>query len=511
VNTKLNVYIPEPNGMAEHIGGGKNLSSSLGKSKLYAALFIVFVVAGAATVFLVMYKPAGPSGPSIQLIGSGNATRNVTLSEVQAMFLVSRYGSFQNSYGNVRGQGNYSGVKIADLVELVGGMQADQLLVVNASDGYSQTFSYRNVYPNATGWSIQGDMILAFEYNGTLVPTWEDGYRIVFMPEDGYFSNQDGALTIENEFYTGATGPKCVTNVASIQVTNREPSVLRVKVGDAIKSYTMTDILQLPNITGPAGYKKSSGNITGIGDYTGVPLLDLLSDVGPLPANYSIEMISSDDYTTFFNRSQVEGFFEGYNATTGESVGRVNCTLILAYLLDGTPLLVDSGPFRAATINQDGYVTDGHFWAKMIVNVTLVDEVEPWELGLDGVQSWNMTHDTYYSLASCEHHRKTITVGENYYWGVALWVLVSSMDGGDDTHYTFNVSLAIHGYNVTLYDGEGASIHFTAAQLADNNTLVVAGWVNGELLTHPQYPLVLVTPSGLLLENIVRIEMTGWQ
>lgn len=447
----------------------------------------------------------------MRVVGSDGTTHIVTLAQMKTMNVITKNGSFQNSYGNIRGAGEYSGVKIADLIQISGGMTSSQLAIVNATDGYNQTFSYRNVYPNTTAYAIQGDMVLAFEYNGTLVPDWTDGFRIMFLPDDGYFNNTDGAATIESEFYSGAAGPKCVSNVDTIRVFNRAPTVLTVKVGGVVTSYSMNQLLKLPSVTGVGGYKKSgtpNGTLMGPFSCTGISVLDLLNRTGPLPANYSVRMISSDNYETIFNRTQVEGFFEGYNKTTGVSVGRVNCTLMLAYVANGS-LLDGNGPLRAVMLNED-YFTDSHFWAKFVVNITLIDEVKPWSLDLRGVQSWNMTHDTYYSLASCAHHRRTIAVGEDAFWGVALWTIVASMDGGNDTHYTFDVSLATHGYQVVLYDGAGHNATFTAAQMAGNYSIVVAGWVNGELLLSPDYPLVLVTPGHLLLGNIVRIDMIGW-
>jgi hypothetical protein len=96
-----------------------------------------------------------------------------------------------------------------------------------------------------------------------------------------------------------------------------------------------------------------------------------------------------------------------------------------------------------------------------------------------------------------------------------LWDIVASFDGGNNTpHYEFNTTLAVFEYNVTLYDSLGNNITFTSAQLLSDmttNSIVVAGWVNGELLLPPSYPLVLVTPGTLWLSHIVRIQMTGWK
>ena len=478
---------------------------------------VVLIVAGgsiAAIVFL-QTPPNVPSSetPLVDLTGGTGTKHNLTLEELEAMPAVERFGSFENSYDNIRGMGTYKGAKISDIVDLVGGMESSDIIIVNASDGYAQTFTYDNVYPNATAYAIQGDMVLAYSYNGTSVPEYEDGPRLMFLPEDGLFSNADANMTIASEYSAGAAGPKLVSNVAEITVMQKpapEADLLTVKKGDTILGYTLSEIMEMPSITGNGGYLKSTGTIVGPFQYTGVSLEYLLNQTGQLPIEYTVEAVADDGYVTYYNNTQVGGQFQAYDNQTGDSVGIQQCTLMLAYYEGGAPLS-DGGPLRIVTLNDDGYITDGHWWAKYVVNLTLIDTVEPWSLELDGVQSWNMPYDSYYALASCAHHRTGISYGGILYEGVPLWILVSSMDGGNDTHYTFNVSLAASGYNVTLYDSIGGKVNFTSAQLAGNSSILIAGWADGMLLESPSWPLMLVTPEGNVLGNIIRIEMWNWE
>ena len=635
--------------------------SNSSSTKMYAVLAVVLVVAAAAVGVILLNQPTA-TGPSITLVAFNGTQRNVTLSEMRGMETIQGYGSFQNSYGNVRGQGNYTGVRIADLIQLIGGMDNEQVINVVAVDDYQQYFTYDNLYPNESQYDIQGDFILAYSFNGTTIPDFEDGPRLMFLPPDGYYSNEDGALTIDPQFYTGSVGPKLVSNVAMIIIAERpapsESDILSVTVGGVTEGYTLSEIKDFGVINGTGGTKNRYGTLKGPYNFTGVAVLDLLAETGVLPANYnitclssdayevvynkttaqgavvgydpdtggpvgiitstmvlaylqdgapigdggplrivflnddgyftdsylwgkmvvnltvveigpdvlfinrgstalaynlaevmampsfsgdggykkssgtlvgpdtytgvtmqyllsltvdplvnsSIEVIAADFYTTYYNMTQLEGWYAAYNATTGSPVGIKFFTMVLAYERDGI-LLTDDGPFRVVLLNEEGFFSDGHFWAKLVSNITVVDSVESWTLELDGVDPYNMTHDTYYSLASCPHHRIVISTEGHTYWGVALWTLVAAMDGGDDTHYTFNVTLAIAGYNVTLYDSFGANVTYTAAQLAQNASIIVAGWVDGLLPNAPNWPLILVTPDGALLSNIVRIEM----
>ncbi|MBU7004340.1 MAG: metallophosphoesterase [Theionarchaea archaeon] len=120
-------------------------------------------------------------------------TGNVTLAleDILLMEPVAGSSSYQNSLGNWRGNGEYSGVKVSDLVDLVGGMNPGDSLVVESRDGYSQLFCHANVYPNATWREIQGYMVISYEFDGIRMPHWEEGFLVAFLPADGDYSNED--------------------------------------------------------------------------------------------------------------------------------------------------------------------------------------------------------------------------------------------------------------------------------------------------------------------------------
>lgn len=461
-----------------------------------------------ATIYLMQPQEGGPS---ITVIGADGTEQEVSLSEMRAMHIVSGYTSFQNSFGNVRGQGTYSGVRISDLIELVGGMEEQDRVVVNATDGYEVTYGYQKVYPEGSNLDLQGDMILAFEYNGTTVPDWEDGYRVIFVPEDGYYDNSDAEATTSEELFGGSAGPQCVSSVETIKVNNIAPPALTVQTESETLGFTMEEIQEMPSVTGDAGYVKSTGTIEGPFTYTGVELEYLLNQTEYLPPEYGLEVVASDDYTLYFNSTEAQGELRAYNSTTGEVVGRSNFTPVLAYYEDGEPL-AHGGPIRMAFFNDEGYFTDGHYYIQDVVNITVLSRVNAWQLELSGVESFNMSHDVFYSAASCTHHRKAVTNNGTEYEGLALWTIVSAMDGADDEHFQFNSSLVTKNYTVTLYDSLENSVSFNAYEVAYNDSLVLAAWAHGDLLSEPDWPIILVSEDGdRNLGNIVKIEMTGWE
>jgi 3',5'-cyclic AMP phosphodiesterase CpdA len=124
-----------------------------------------------------------------------DADVTLSLTDLINMDTISGWSSFQNQYDNWRGYGLYQGVLVSDLVELVGGVGVSDIVQVSAFDGYSQDFSYDNVYPNASWYDAQGDMVLVFGLNGTDVLDWTDGMRLVMLPADEAYSNDDCLTT----------------------------------------------------------------------------------------------------------------------------------------------------------------------------------------------------------------------------------------------------------------------------------------------------------------------------
>jgi hypothetical protein len=344
--------------------------SSADSKQMYGFLVIVIVMAAGAVAALTLMMPGESAEPEIQIIGSNGTNVNVTLSEMQDLPTVAKQGSFQNSYGNIRGNGEYTGVNISVLLTLVGGMVETDVLVVKAVDGYTQTFTYSNVYPSSSEYVYQGNMILAYGFNETIIPDYPEGPRLMFLPEDGYFSNDDANKTIHPDYYSGAAGPKLVTNVAQLRVVSNE--ALQVTVDGMTSRFTMDDILAMPFIQGEGGYKNRFGTLNGPYELKGVTLISLLQSVAGLPSNYTLTVIASDSYTTEFNFTVINGNVEGYNSTTGDPVGQISCTTILAYEKDGAPLDSDFGaPFRIAFLNADGHLTDSFLWSRWVAKLVL--------------------------------------------------------------------------------------------------------------------------------------------
>lgn len=143
---------------------------------------------------MVQIEPVLLSEPSLErdivVVRGHDEDVTLTVSDLKLMEAVQGWSSFQNQYDNWRSYGEYVGVRVSDLVGLVGMGEGD-IVRIRSFDGYEQEFGYENVYPNGTWYGLQGDMVLAYALNGTEVLEWADGMRLVMLPTDEGYSNQD--------------------------------------------------------------------------------------------------------------------------------------------------------------------------------------------------------------------------------------------------------------------------------------------------------------------------------
>jgi hypothetical protein len=252
---------------------------SANNTKLYGILIAVILVSGGVLTALYLFQPQQETNvPFVTVVGGEGTTINVTLTEMLAMTSITRNGSYQNSYGNIRGTGVYTGINVSSLVNLVGGMSENDTLKITASDEYSMTFEYGKVYPNASILALQGPMVLAYEYNGTRVPDYADGFRIAFLPEDGYYSNADANATTDPN--PTAASPQWVSNVAKIEVIASVPlgpAAFTLSFEDTSLSFTLPELKSLPNASGQVVYKTSRDSIRVLYCITGFVFNTLLA------------------------------------------------------------------------------------------------------------------------------------------------------------------------------------------------------------------------------------------
>ena len=170
-------------------GAGASLYASPEEGGIYH--FVNVTVTETGVEIAPVQLPSPSLERDIVVVRGLDEDMTLSLDDLIAMNTVSGWSSFQNQLDNWHGYGLYQGVRVSDLLGLIGGMRVSDTLRVSSFDGYSQMFSYDNVYPNASWYDVQGDMILAYSLNGTDVLDWTDGMRLVMLPADEAYSNSD--------------------------------------------------------------------------------------------------------------------------------------------------------------------------------------------------------------------------------------------------------------------------------------------------------------------------------
>ncbi len=444
------------------------------------------------------------------------AGEEMNLDELEEMETVEGEARFQNRFYNWNEKAEYEGVALSTLVP---NMERSDVLEVEASDGYSQEFSYRQIFPSETNMEIQGEIILAYSSDGVSVPEWEEGPMIAVLPPDGDFSNDDLNMTrsLDSRFDTqNSAGSLWVQNVEEITLNEDVYSDTGVGLtleGTTVQDYSFEELRNMDSIEGEGKRIRSTASISGPNTYRGVYLTDLVSNVYS-GMNYTLEVEARDEYTMTYPREHVEGdvpvMDEDYNETDIEP----DFEAILAYEEDGEQIPDwERGP-RIAFLNDEGLLSSAGLWAREVRNIRVLPEQEDWTLELQkGSETVDISKQYFESAASCDYHRAEYEVEDDVYAGVPLWEIVAAVDGADppDGHYMYNTVLSELGYNVTVEAEDGFSADFPSQQVARNDSIILANGLNGEPLPEDEAPLRIVG-EGLSgkqsVRNIARIELT---
>ena len=92
-----------------------------------------------------------------------------------------RWNPYENINVQEKDHGAVKGTNLKDICDLVGGMNAGETLKLRASDGFSKTFAYTNVYEYP---ARQGPMVITWYQDGNYPDaTYTDGMKLVFFAD----------------------------------------------------------------------------------------------------------------------------------------------------------------------------------------------------------------------------------------------------------------------------------------------------------------------------------------
>jgi len=217
---------------------------------------------------------------------------------------------------------------------------------------------------------------------------------------------------------------------------------------------------------------------------------------------YSIRVTSSDNYAINFE-----------SASAAKNSG-----IIVANTLNGTPVpgtigdkskpcwpLQLVGPSVSAGQKIGGIAT--------IELVGLPEASDEWEITLAGAFNRTLSQAEIEDWVTC--HGKSYTDTKDRVWtGMPLWYLAGAVDDIETgSHWTFNNTRAAAGYTVRVTASDGLTATFEVADIARNNSFIVADKLNATALTADNGgPLKFVGPglSGKQqVGSIVSIALEG--
>ncbi|MFX1581470.1 MAG: hypothetical protein ACFFCJ_04545 [Promethearchaeota archaeon] len=482
------------------------MSESNQNLKYGLVIVLVAIIAAASAIVgisvLTSPPPFQPPAAEVDIqVINGETTLYLNYSTLLTLPSTEGISSYQNQFENWRGGGNYAGTTLASIVELVGGIDSNDVIRVNATDGYTQYFAHYNLYPNATFAAVQGELILAYSFNDTTPTDWEDGPRLAFLTPDGAYSNDDANQTTHISWFVGSAGARWVSNVASIEVLQDTyiGGSIHFTIIDGTEEHTMylVDLALMDSLEGFSAYQKQTGTWGGNGTYVGVPLLDVIKSVTNVDANDIIRVNATDDYSQDFAY---------YNLYPNATFAAVQGELILAYSFNDTlPTAWSQGP-RLAFLTPDGaYSNDdanqtthiswfvGSAGARWVSNVASIEVLADLYIDgylkiIDGTEEYTVYLVDLALMDSLEGYSAYQGLSGNWrgngtYLGVALSVILELITTIDDDDVV-NVS-ANDGYHqlfayYNLYPNSSIkAIQGDLILAYGYNGVIVPQWVDG--------------------------------
>lgn len=392
----------------------------------------------------------------------------------------------------------YSGVPLEAVLQEIGGLDDDETLAVIAVDGWHKILPAAVVF----GATPAGTPILALSHRGDAPGEWEDAPMLVFLPEDGRFSNDDMLTAFGPDLshyyaghpsttgfmvknvgyiivnYDGGALPELAAESAAEEISlSPEGIVLSVKRGGVLAEYTLADIEQLEVITAQGTFTNSAG-VDYTAPYSGVPLTTL---IGNLSEDATVRVTASDGYSMNYPVEMLVDRHEG--------------TWILAFKENGEYMPLDPGYLRIVRIGENNPHFESSLSARMVERIEILGVYEEYTLLLKGAVERLFTRGELEAGIGCPCHTATVTStskGEAHtYTGLPLWRLIAYVDDGVypdaelGIHYNeedFSDDLAAQNYTITLTASDGYAQTMPSTLVARDERFIVAFKEDGVFL-----------------------------
>ncbi|MGD0330399.1 MAG: molybdopterin-dependent oxidoreductase [Nitrososphaeria archaeon] len=468
-----------------------------------AIIVVAAIVIGAVAVWQLSSSPSNKKNtattlPSMNLTLIGATGNQIILhsSDIAKLTTYSGYGGYKSSGGMLGGFGNYTGVPLVTLLNLVGGITTNQTVTITGSDGYSMVYTYQQVngqgyiaYDPVTGSESSVTrpltVILAYYYNSTTLTSDVGPLRLVILGPQ--------SLLTEGHFWT-----KLVDKIEVTQSVENWNLVVNgtTPLNMDMQAYT-ADINHFPQ-----NYTDNTGNV-----WTGVALDQFVSysainggiSNASLAKGYVVKVIGGDGYFAIMNDTFVNN----------------NNNIIVAAKLNGAIL---PSPYWPLTLVGSDLTMKQMVKDIVQIQIMPIPHMNLTIVGSNGTQivlhSQDIASFSSYTAAGGFKGKGGIQ-GVGNYTGVPILTLLNLV-GGITTNQ-----------NVTITGSDGYSMVYTYQQLngqglntydpttgnptsaTQSMTMIVAYYRNGAALpSGGPLTIAIVGPQGLLTDGNKWASMT---
>lgn len=263
------------------------------------------------------------------------------------------------------------------------------------------------------------------------------------------------------------------------------------------------------------GFVKSTGALSNLGFYTGIPITTFVNMTDGIGSGYSVKVIAADNFTKTLNYGALNVFNDTglvtYDNVTGQVVQH-NQTLtpMLAYYYNDANLS-SGGPLRLAIVGSEGLLTQSSLWVSNIVRLELYTALQPMNLTLVALNGTQLTlNETIISklpaVRAVGATRNTVGTVKSLgnHTGPSLNTLCNLV-GGLNSDESLRITAADNYTQTLSYDqanGEFTTYDTVTGQPVQHNeslTPILAYYFNDANLSSSDGPLrlAIVGPEGL--------------
>lgn len=475
-----------------------SLRSRSGWMRGTSGIMQILIVAVAMAVSIMSVSAQAADAVSA---ASGEESWVITLQGQRSDTLVSSYYEKLFNAGSAvrkvekKGQAfEYRGVPLSRIIAMVDGKDSNHPfsfdeakwksgydVTLIARDGYTATFSTKDVAPDA--------ILVAIQENGkwTAPQTAGDSPKNLWVRD---------LVAIETSL--APLAPNLKTEAFSIELD----------INGTKASWPLDDLQSSELFVEQKGSYTTSAGTKYTGVYGGVGLRALIERYTKLSDKDSVTFIAMDGYEMTYPGSLVMDEKDG--------------TWILAFMLDGESLPKDPGYVRTIKVGAGNPNIDGHLSVRMVRKIVVKQKnFKDFRLSLSGKMNHEFDRSTVQSCVSC--HGKTVTFERKgvqaTYTGLPAWLLLGYVDDPkfaphkqDKSVPAYESALALAGYPVEFIAEDNFSQTVNARDLHKNDELIVALYKNGENLGDDEFPLVLVwdkdaamIPAGI--KNVKKLKL----